>query len=157
MPIIIATILFLSITALVWLLNKFLPFEICPICAGVSGTWLLITAGIILGLLGADGWQLAAALAMGGSVVGIAYKSEHMFSWGRENPLLWKLIVIGIGMPLAYLAISNLSLTVFIAEAVLLLFLTYVFFVHGIDRHGRDNKSLPSQVEELEKKMKECC
>src|SRR3989338_3631891 len=148
MVIFISTILLLAITAAVWLLNKVLPFEICPICAGVSGSWLLISAGITFGLLEAESWQLAVALAMGGSVVGIAYKSEHMFLWGRENPLPWKLIVIGTGMPLAYLAVSFLSFRVFIAEVIFLLVLTYIFFVRTPER--KIMAASNGQIKELE-------
>src|SRR3989344_5575006 len=151
MVIFISTILLLAITAAVWLLNKILSFEICPICAGVSGSWLLISAGISFGLLEAESWQLAVALAMGGSVVGIAYKSEHMFSWGRGNPMVWKLIVISIGMPLAYSAVSFLSFKVFIAEVIFLSVLTYIFFVRKQEYKSVAAES-NNKIKELEDK-----
>ena len=103
----------------------------------------------------AGSWQLAVALAMGGSVVGIAYKSEYMFSWGRKNPLLWKLTIIGIGMPLAYLAVNILNLKVFIAEVVFLLVLTYIFFVRTPER--KIAAASNGQIKELEDKLKNCC
>jgi len=156
MVIFISTILFLAITTLVWLLNKVFPFEICPICAGVSGSWLLLSAGISFGLLEAGSWQLAVALAMGGSVVGIAYKSEHMFSWGRGNPMVWKLIVISIGMPLAYSAVSFLSFKVFIAEVIFLSVLTYIFFVRKQEYKSVAAES-NNKIKELEDKLKNCC
>ena len=156
MVIFISTILFIAITVIIWLLNKVLPFEVCPICAGISGSWLLLSAGIVFGLLEAGSWQLAVALAMGGSVVGIAYKSEHIFSWGRENPLLWKLIVIGTGTPLAYLTVSFLSFRVFIAEVIFLSVLTYIFFVRK-QEHKLTIVASNNKIKELEDKLKNCC
>jgi len=40
MFIVITTISIVAITGLVWGAKKILPFPVCPICAGVSGTWL---------------------------------------------------------------------------------------------------------------------
>ena len=42
MEVIIVVASMLIIAAIVWLLNRILPFTLCPVCAAVSGTWLLI-------------------------------------------------------------------------------------------------------------------
>ncbi len=152
MPIIIATILISMISFTVWLLNKAIPFKICSVCAGVSLTWLLISAGIVVGLLEADSWQLIVAIAMGGTAAGTAFQAEKRFGW--HGPMI-KFIIIVIGFTLTYLAVGNISLWVLIFEAAIILILGYLFFIFRI---GRDiNVADPKKLKELEKKMKDCC
>jgi len=55
---------------------SFKTFKICPLCAGVSGTWLWMLAVSALGYWPLEEYQLMLAAMMGGSVVGIAYQIE---------------------------------------------------------------------------------
>jgi len=64
MEILIFILSVLAITVLVWLANKILPFKICPICVGVSGTWVWILAGISSGLLNVENWRMIVAMAI---------------------------------------------------------------------------------------------
>lgn len=161
------TISIFVITGLVWLFNRVLPFKICPICAGVSGTWLWILAGIYLGLLDARSWSLVATIGMGGSVVGIAYQIEKRLP-SHRSPLLWKTLFIPTGFIAAYSVISlavspsNPSWwTAFIMTTTILIILVLRF--SGQPQHSADqlNKTARPErnrrVEELEKKMKNCC
>ena len=61
----------LTIALAVFGANRFLPFKICSVCAGVAGTWMWLLAGIFLGH---EIDPLIPAVLMGGSVVGIYYQ-----------------------------------------------------------------------------------
>ncbi|MDO8676699.1 MAG: hypothetical protein Q7K16_03575 [Candidatus Azambacteria bacterium] len=160
MPVIITTILILVISLAVWLLNRATlfrlrsgqAFKICPVCAGISLTWLLISAGIVGGLLGADNWKIVIAIAMGGTVTGIAFQAEKKFEW--HNPMI-KLAIIIVGFVLAYFAINNISLWVLIFEAGIILSLCYLFFIFRVSSSA--NTVDPKKLKELEEKMKDCC
>jgi len=156
MIILIAIISILAITGLVWLANKGLPVKICPICAGVSGTWLLFTAAI---LAGADETVLLPPILilMGGSVVGIAYQGERSLRWAARHPLLWKVIVIGVGVSLAFWAANSISIETFSAEIVILGIVSYLFFIKADSPPALENKSVSENVRKLEEEMKNCC
>ena len=148
---IITIISILGITVLVWLANRMLPFQICPICAGVFGTWAgLLTAH----LLGYPIDLVVPALLMGGSVVGIAYQLEKKLpvesaSW--RAPLVWKTIFIPAGFVAAYSILIQWWGTFF----VVYIFLLLVSFVFLSPR--KQNAVHTGAVEELKKKMQDCC
>ncbi|MEK9175758.1 MAG: hypothetical protein AAB795_04205 [Patescibacteria group bacterium] len=115
--------------------------KICPICVAVSGTWLLIQIGVYGGLLMANNWILVAAIAMGGTVVGIAYQKQSLF---------WKSIVITIGMPVAYLFVTHINPLVIVLEIIILLIFAYMFFL-------KQGSTRNYNVRDLETKLKNCC
>ncbi|MDP2664447.1 MAG: hypothetical protein Q8O97_00530 [bacterium] len=86
------------ITGAVWLVGKVLPFKVCPICAGVSGTWLWMLVALFLGY---EIDLVIAAMLLGGSVVGIAYQLEKRLPAGH-SPLLWKALFVPAGFVVAY-------------------------------------------------------
>jgi|SRR3989338_4466661 len=139
------------ITALIWGLNKILPFKICPICAGVAGTWLWIVVGIYVGLLETENWRLIAAIAMGGSIVGIAYQTEKHLAENR-SPFAWKILFIPTGFIAAY-GIISLQLTAFVAAIILLGALALRF----IKKPRRQAAQNGKKIEELKNKMENCC
>ena len=170
----ITTISIFAVAGVAWLVNRILPFKICPICAGVSGTW-----GWMLGakFLGYEIDMIVLAMLMGGSVVGIAYRLEKRLPAGR-SPLLWKTFFISFGFVAVYSAISlvmgesTLGLLApkhfegsnplwwFVLTAAIT---TLIIWAFGYTREPRSRAmSLPrtknnKAVEELEKKMKKCC
>jgi len=151
MFIVITTISILAITGFIWFLNRILLFKICPICAGVSGTWLWMLAAKFLGY---EIDMLIPAMLMGGSVVGIAYQIEKRLSPNR-SPLLWKTLFIPIGFVAAYSAILSWW-AVFIVLATILAILALRF----TEQKKSDKATFVkknSRVEELENKMKNCC
>ena len=154
MEILISSILILAVTGLVHLANKVLPFGICPICAGVAGAWFLVSIGLVGGVLYAEGWKLFTAIAMGGSIVGIAYKGEKRFQWAPRHIFLFRLPVIVIGFIAVYMAQMYLSLFVLLLEFMFLVVITYVYFVMP---HRKSAQPESRRVEELEKKMEDCC
>ena len=132
--IIITIISILGLSLLVSRVNRFLPFRICPICAGVSLTWIWLVTGYFLG------YQidlLTPALFMGGSVVGISQQLDKKL----------KIIFISLGFIVAYSILSEnwVTLLVFLAIILLILFL-----------FNNKNKKLNSN-KELEEKIKNCC
>ncbi len=160
MLITIAITSILGITAFVWLVNRILPIRICPICAGVSGTWLGLIAAYFLGYP-VD--LIVPALLMGGSVVGIAYQLEKKLpvrhslskrgggeSAGWRTPLFWKTLFIPAGFIAAYGILVN-QWSMLVAACIFLFGLSFLFL------SPRTNVNKNKKVEELEEKMKNCC
>ncbi|OGG78512.1 hypothetical protein A3A36_00430 [Candidatus Kaiserbacteria bacterium RIFCSPLOWO2_01_FULL_52_12b] len=146
MTITITVLSILTVSALVWFVNRILPFTVCPICAGVFLTWV--------GLVGAHflGYQInliIPALLMGGSVVGIAYQLEKKF---RDLPvgkiLLWKILFIPGGLVAAYSILEQLP-AVFLIAVVFLLLVSLLLLSNANKRS--------ETVIGLEKEMKDCC
>src|SRR3989344_3947912 len=119
MLITITVISILTVSAVVWLVNKVLPFTVCPICAGVFLTWVGL---IIAHTIGYQVDLVIPALLMGGSVVGVAYQLEKKF---KDLPagriLLWKVLFIPAGFVVAYGILEQLSVTFLLAVVFLLL------------------------------------
>ena len=156
MEIIIVTISILVITFLAWLINKLLPFKVCPICAGVSGTWFLLLVGILLGWLSLANYYLLIAVLMGGTVVGIAYQGEKRLNIAPENFLKFKTAVIVPGFVLVYFALASIGWLALVIEAAVLVAVMYLYFVQPFLKERppvRDKE----KVAELEDKMKNCC
>lgn len=153
MEIIIALTSILAITVFVWLINRILSFKVCPICAGVSGTWLWILGGLYLGFLKAEDWQLIASMAMGGSIVGIAYQLEKKILNNRLL-LIWKTLFIPAGFTAVY-SILEKKLAIFLAALffILLAVILFIFILPNTQKY----KPNEERIEELKKKMKNCC
>lgn len=150
MLIAITLISILAITGLVWLFNRALPFKICPICTGVSGTWLWL---LIAKFLGYEIDMIIPAMLMGGSVVGIAYQIEKRLPPNR-SPFLWKTLFIPAGFVAVYSVLSSWwSAFIVLATLLTILTLRFVEQTKNISTPMEQNQ----EVEELEKKMKNCC
>lgn len=160
-----ALILILIIAGSVRLLNRYLPFEICPLCAGVSSAWIALTAGGILGIVPLAKYNLIIGILLGGTAVGVAYQAEKTFVWFRRNHLVFKIAFVLPGFLLAYWLASSPTFPKLILEITLLLVLGYLFFVSPTARgesrfqrkaqvnQGRRSKML----KEIEKKLEKCC
>jgi len=75
----------LVITFLVWLVNKPSPFKICPICVGVSLTWLWLLFGMSLGFLSVSRYELPTAILMGASIGGMVTELKKIFQKFRSK------------------------------------------------------------------------
>jgi hypothetical protein len=75
--------------------------KICPICALVSLTWIMMFAMKVSGHVVSN--ELLAML-MGGSVVGISYVLGTRMQ--TQHPKLWKLIAIPLGFAAMYALLS---------------------------------------------------
>lgn len=149
----LSVILITIITTLFALLNRVWKWRVCPICAGVSGSWLTLTAGIVFGDWSVD-YRLPIAMMMGGTVVGIAFQGEARFDWAKKGIYMWKAPVVVIGMPVAYWLFKNMSLMALAAEILFLSVIAYFFFIKSsIGKKHNDTRN----ITELEEKMKKCC
>ncbi len=141
-------------TGIVWLAKKYTPIDVCPICAGVMLTWLILLIGITTGLLPTEKYQLITSILMGGSVVGLAYKLEEKIK-ADKSLLLWKILFIPIGFALTY----SLVLFQLIQSFILLLILGIITIsflkLDGIKVESKSEEN--KKVEELKDKMKNCC
>jgi len=141
------TLSILAISGLAWAARKWLRVPVCPICLGVGGTWLWMLIGRSLGYA-VDAAMLS--ILLGGSVVGVAYQVERRLPQGR-SPLLWKTLFVPAGFVAVYaLAASQWSLLA--AMGVVLVLLTAVFLVPPAASEKQSET-----VEELKKKMQQCC
>lgn len=158
--IILTVISILTITCAVWMVNKVFPFQVCPICAGVSGTWLWMLAASLLG------YQIdliIVAMLLGGSVVGIAYQLEKKLPVGR-SPLLWKTLFIPTGFVAAYSLVAS-QWAVLVGSAGLAGILALVFLRRSGKQQVGSKVAAQSQLgeprpmgrEDLKKKMENCC
>jgi len=137
----------LAISGLAWAARKLLRVPICPICLGVGGTWLGM---VIVRSLGYAVDTTMLAILLGGSVAGIAYQVEKRLPQGG-SPLLWKTLFIPAGFVAAY-ALAAPRWTLFaVTSAVLVLLTAFFLLPPGALREKSET------VEELKKKMQECC
>ncbi|MDO8496777.1 MAG: hypothetical protein Q7S43_05000 [bacterium] len=150
MFIIVITSIF-AISGSVLAIRKIWPsFKVCPICAGVLGTWLWL---LLLRYLNYQVDLVILGLLMGGSVVGIAYQLADKIRPGKI--MAWKILFISAGFSLAY-NLVYLSWTYLILSAAVILILLSIFIVWPISS-GVYSKSNDQNVEGLEEKMKNCC
>ncbi len=129
-----------GITGLVWLINKFLPFRVCPVCAGVTGTWMLL---FLARLAGFPIDNTILALLMGGTAVGIAY---------RHPSLLFKTIAISLGFVIGYGIVTNQLVMAGITILAYLIF-AGLFFL----KNSPVKKETKASVEIFKKQMENCC
>ncbi|MDO8574921.1 MAG: hypothetical protein Q7R61_01460 [bacterium] len=144
----------LTLTIAIHFLNKILPFRVCPACVGVSMTWFLISFAVWLGWLNFLEYQLAIAILMGGTAVGIASQAEKKFPKFADNIFLFKIPIIFGGFLLAYWGVSRVTLNSLLSEAVVLTVAAYVLFI----RKSKVNNFMTSKtVDKLKEKMEKCC
>ncbi len=135
------------LAALAWLARRTLRVSVCPVCAGVAGTWLWMLVAREFGI-GVDTSLLPLLLA--GSVVGIAYQLERFVPAGR-SAALFKSIAIPIGLAAAY-ALEQSQWGLLLAMLVALAVVGAAFF-----RAAGEAAPASEAVEELKKQMKQCC
>lgn len=154
MPITIAIVSILLGTGIMRFVNSRFPVRICPICAGISGTWLWILTGMYTGFLDPGSWNLIAALGLGGSAVGIAYAADNRFPQ-KSTPLFWRITLIPLGFAIAYALLTirprlSVLVLVFLAEAVII----YLFSELNTRVVSEEEKL---RNKKLEEKMRDCC
>ncbi len=153
MGMLIVVFLIILITAAVYFMNRLSSFKLCPVCAGVSGTWLLLVLGIIIGLLPYDQFRPLILLLMGATAVGIAYQGEKKFKFAQKGVWRWKAPAIIAGLVVFWSLSLLVNWYTFILELVLISVLAYVFFIRRDRRRQKNNQ----KADELKKKLEECC
>lgn len=152
---ILLLILALAIAAAVYFLNRFLPFKICAVCAGISGAWLLATLGILLGLVSLEEYGPPILMLMGATAAGIAYQGEKKFGFAQKSVWLWKIPASFISLAVFYWFFLNISWPTFLIEAVLISFLAFLFFIR---KSGSIRpKEISKEIEGLKQKLQDCC
>src|SRR3989344_8267180 len=144
---IIAIISILIITLLIWSLKKVLPFNVCPICAGVFLTWLWMLVGMFLGLLSTENYQLITAVLMGGTVVGLMSKLEQFIK--PKFVLIWKALFVALGFVAVYSLIS-VDWIIFLVGVILAVAFTFAFKIPKVRQENQESE----KRKELEEKMK---
>lgn len=149
---VIAILSMLLLAGFAWFLRRILNIAaICPVCVGVAGTWIWIVAGMYFGWLKAESWSLIAAIAMGGSVVGVAHKAEKHLAT-HCSPVLWKAIFIPTGFALMYSILSWWWTGVAVSFSLCIVWLLSCF---RKQRHNTVARS--AAIADLENKMKNNC
>ena len=152
-PLLVSSILIVGFTALTYLFNRITHWKICFVCAGVSLTWLTLTALMLVGLLPTTFYLLPTAILMGGTVVGVVYQGEKKFKVMRSfTP---KMVVLITGFVSTYLLLTNMNWLTLIAATLTLIPLGYLFFLR-LPQATTDLGSSEA-AKELEDKMKDCC
>ena len=147
MTILLTVASILTLTSLAWAARKFTASPICPICAGVAGTWLWMLAARALGVA-IDATVLA--LLLGATVAGAAYQLEKRLPAGR-SPLAWKAVFVPVGLVAAYgLVVSSWIVT----GAALAVLSVAMWLFLAPPRNAAGNEAA---IEALEKQMKRCC
>lgn len=154
MLIALATLSIFAITFLAWLFANIRPPGVCPICVGVSGTWMWMLLALTLGYP-ID--PTIPALLMGGSVVGIAYRVEKFLPANR-SPLLWKTLFIPTGFASASAVLSS-SWPAAIALSALAVLIPLWFTKNASSGEDKlaDPHARARAVEALIKKLEHCC
>jgi hypothetical protein len=142
---IIATLV--ALAALAWLVRRFSRLPVCPICVGVSGTWLLML-GARAGGFAVD--SAALAMLLGASVVGSAHWIEARLP-PQRSALLWKVLALPAGFIAAYGVVAAQWIPAAVAAAVLVVLTAW--FLRSEQGATRD----PANIAQLEKQMKKCC
>lgn len=125
------------LTLIFWGLHKARIIPICPICSGVVITWV---GGIIAFYYGAS-WAnpMIIAILMGASMGALADK------YGNRFGLLWKTVVVLLGLPAIYLLMQK-SLWQGLGLVILLILISVI-----------SNKKDASVLHNKKDLFKDCC
>ena len=140
------SIYLIAFLARLW--NAVFPLRICPVCAGVAGTWLLMLLARWLGFA-AD--PLLVAVLMGGSVVGVAYQLEAKLA-PRRSGIWFKLLFIPLGFAAAY-ELLFFRWGWFFPAALALGVITWIFLSPFKKPPADENQ----KAARLEEELKNCC
>jgi hypothetical protein len=137
----------LALTAAAWLARILGRVAVCPICAGVSGTWAWM---VVARMAGFAVEPAMLALLLGASVVAGAHWVEGRLPAGR-SALAWKSLALPAGFTASYGLVAEQWIT--LAFGIAALGLLLAFFLRALPAAGAD----PAAVAELEQRMKKCC
>ena len=146
----IAIFSILIFTGIIWILNKKLPVQICPLCAGVSLTWILIFFGMFFEKLSIFDYQLPTAILAGGTIAGLMSKLEKFIK--LKFILIWKTVFVVSGFMAVYGLVTR-EWTALVVSMVVNIIVTFLFKKHEAEQENQKSE----KVKELEKKMESCC
>jgi hypothetical protein len=137
----------LALTLLAWPLRGATRIALCPICIGVSGTWLWMLAARQAGFA-VDASLLA--IFLGASVVGGAQWVATRMPPTRST-LLWKTLALPLGFTAAYALVAQWWTGAAIAALVL------AWVAAAFVRTPAGATGDAEAIVQLEEKMKNCC
>ncbi len=143
----LAAIVVLTVAARI--AQPYLPVAVCPLCAGVSGAWLLILGGSAAGFLAGGAWPFIAAIMMGGSVVGIMYTLERRMP-DKHFPLAPKTVFVAAGFAAVYAFVRSEWMLAAAAAVVAVAAISFP----AVRRRGRTDEAA---VQRIEREMEHCC
>lgn len=155
MEILILVVGILTFTGIGFVVKILTHRAVCPICMGVSGTWLSLSIAVVATYLPLATWEMPIALLMGGSIVGIAYQGVQRIAWAAARPVLWKTLVLVPGFALAHAALRNLSLVVIVIEMIILSIIMYAYFWRTRARQYAEYRG--GRLAAIKKQLKNCC
>jgi hypothetical protein len=151
-PLLMTTLVsLLTLTGVSWLLHRTILPRLCPLCAGVTGTWV--------GLLAAHwtGFQIdlrVPALLLGGSVAGLAGLGETaMTRFSPGQVLAWKTSFFASGFFAAYALLSEAWTATVLGSLLLIALLGIPWLKAPRPAEG----AAPQRREGLLKHLKNCC
>jgi hypothetical protein len=127
---------------------RVLRLSVCPVCAGVAGTWLSLLTAREIGNFAVD--PLILAILLGASAVGVAQSVTSRLAEGR-SPQFWKALMLAGGFALAYALSAGHWLLAGVSAAQLSL--TAALALRRQSAPARDGQA----VALLEERMKQCC
>lgn len=141
----------LVLTALAFLARRYAIPWLCPLCAGVAGTWIWLL-GIHFAGFAVD--LLMPAILLGGSVVGLAAQVEKVMPYRNETyRLVWKTLFVTVGFAAAWF-VTTQAWSGIAVSLVMLGVITLPPWV-GLSAQGTTGHS--GRIERLKEQMKSCC
>jgi hypothetical protein len=144
---IVAIASMLVLTALAWLTSKAVRAALCPVCIGVSGTWVGL---LVARLAGAAVDPVVLGILLGSTVLGLTQWQAERLPPGR-GALLWKTTALAAGFGAAYGIVAERWL--FASAAALALALAAALFRTSPEVRGPASEA----ASRLEERLKRCC
>lgn len=149
---------FFALTRIFWLIFR---AHVCAICASVFLTWVGLLAAY---LAGRDVDPIVLALLMGGSIVGVMYKTQDMFlkkGWEYFWIFRWGIIVLGTAFFWSFLNERWWSVGIIAATGFIGALTVFPFAAKSTPGGATSSaKAAPDwqrAKRELEERMKHCC
>ncbi|MBI4080998.1 MAG: hypothetical protein HY423_00165 [Candidatus Lambdaproteobacteria bacterium] len=141
----------LVLTALAWFLRRAALPRLCPLCAGVAGTWIGL---LVAHAAGAAVDLRLPAILLGGSVVGLAGLGERALAARPPLAVLaWKTAFVATGFATAYALLIPLWASFAFGMALLAALLTVPWLLAR-----RATSEPPSDTQaSLLVQLKNCC
>jgi len=137
----------LALTALGWLARRATRVPLCPVCIGVSGTWLGL---VVARAMGTQVDPAVLGILIGASVLGITQWQAERLPGGR-SALLWKVLGLATGFAAAYAIVAEQWLLAAVGLAAFAL--AAALFRRSPQAHRRASEA----VSRLEERLKQCC
>ena len=153
MNIALVTLAVFVIALLVSWVSRIVPFRICPVCAGVLGTWAAL---LLFRFFGYEVDDRMLAVLMGGSAVGVMYTVDRQLPRGLS--LLCKLLIVATGFGAAYaLVLEHWVIGFSLVAAILIEVMLARIISRSGQGEGSDGTAVSGRRRDIEERLKNCC